>query len=537
MTATTNVPHVLGARREHLRADVCVIGAGIAGLIAANRIAAAIGRPVVVIESGTQLPDPRIADLNVVDHPDGGYRGNKRDRGLGGTSAQWAGKLLPLSPHDMAARPHVDLDAWPIDAAALARYIPEIEALVGAAPGAYDGTATATLDIHGHLPPAPDEMIWRWPKHPQRGRYRIDAALQDDLARLDALSIWIDATVTRLTMIQDRLATVTATNHRGGELVVEADHFVIAAGTLETTRLLLVADAQNNGCISRTTDVLGRFFNDHFGVEVATIVPRCAAAANRTLADRVVASTKRHLHGELTIAAQRAHAVASAYFDIDPHFSDASAIIAARAAFDSLRRRSPSQSAGHLAHVLAGLPSLARATFWKMVHGQQYWPAETDVRLKIWIEQLPRYNNRLMLGDRLDSLGQPLLRTNLSLIDSDERTARTMMGVLRRFWERDMSTLADLRWLLPDAERLVTVAMEHAHPAGSTRMGHRAAQAVVDPSLRLHTVRNTHIASASVFPSSGSANPTLTIMQLAMMAADHVIRDHRGRHDGPGERT
>ncbi|MHA0337038.1 GMC oxidoreductase [Sphingomonas aquatilis] len=528
MTASIGVRHTLGSRREHIRADVCVIGAGIAGLMAATRIAAAIRRPIIVIESGPDLPDPRMADLNVVDNPNGNYRGNKRDRGLGGTSSQWAGKLLPLSPHDMAARPHVGLDAWPIDDAALARYIPEIEAIVGAAPGAYDGGDTVTLDSHGHLPPTPGEMIWRWPKHPRRGRYRIDAALQDELARLDTLSIWVDATVTRLTMVQDRLATVTATNHRGGELVVEADHFVIAAGTLETTRLLLVADAQNRGCISRTTDVLGRFFNDHFGVEVATIVPRRAAAANHTLADRVITGTKRHLHGELTITAQRKHAAASAYFDIDPHFSDTSAIIAARAAFDSLRRHRPGQTAGHLAHVLVGLPSLGRATFWKMAHGQQYWPTGTDVRLKIWIEQLPRYDNRLMLGERLDSLGQPLLRTNLALTDDDERTARTMTGVLRQFWERDMTALADLQWLIPNPECLIEATVDHAHPAGSTRMGHHAAHAVVDPSLRLYAIANTYIASASVFPSSGSANPTLTIMQLAMMVADHVIRDHRG---------
>jgi choline dehydrogenase-like flavoprotein len=526
VTATAGVRHALGSRRERVRADVCVIGAGIAGLIAATRIAAAIQRPVVVIESGAALPDARIADLDVVDHQDGSYRGNKRSRGIGGTSAHWAGKLLPLSPHDMASRPHVGLDRWPIDEATLARYIPEIEALVGAAPGAYDGDGTAMLDSDGHLPRTPDGVVWRWPKHPQRGRYRIDAALRDDLARLDTLSIWVDATVTGLAMMQGRLATVSATNHRGGELVVEADHFVIAAGTLETTRLLLLADVQNEGCISRTTDALGRFFNDHFGVEVASIVPRRATAANRTLADRVVAGTKRHLHGELAIATQREHRVASAYFDTDPHFADTSAVIAAQAAIDSLRKRAPGKAAGHLSYVLSGLPPLGRATFWKMVHGQQYWPADTDVRLKIWIEQLPRYDNRLMLGERRDSLGQPVLRADLVLTDDDERTARTMMQVLRRFWERDMAGLADLRWLISDTDRLVAAAVDHAHPAGSTRMGHRAAHAVVDPTLRVHAVANLHIASASVFPSSGSANPTLTIMQLAMMAADHVIREH-----------
>lgn len=54
-------------------------------------------------------------------------------------------------------------------------------------------------------------------------------------------------------------------------------------------------------------------------------------------------------------------------------------------------------------------------------------------------------------------------------------------------------------------------------------MGLDPARSVVDPALRVHAVPNIHIASASAFPSSGSANPTFTILQLAMLAADTVL--------------
>jgi choline dehydrogenase-like flavoprotein len=53
-------------------------------------------------------------------------------------------------------------------------------------------------------------------------------------------------------------------------------------------------------------------------------------------------------------------------------------------------------------------------------------------------------------------------------------------------------------------------------------MGDDPATSVVDRQLRVHAISNLSVASASAFPSSGSANPTFTIMQLAMRAADAI---------------
>lgn len=515
----------LGSRRERVRADVCVIGAGAAGLVAATRVAAATGRSVVVLESGNSVPDALIAGLDTVHSPDGSYSGTHRSRGMGGTSTLWAGKLLPLSLSDMAARPHVGLDAWPIGADTLARYVPEVEALLRIDHDAYDGQDARAFDPHGHLPASPAEIAWRWPKHPVRKRFRIDHALHEQMAALPNLSIWVDATVARLTMAQGRLAMVTAINHRGGELIVDADQFILAAGTLESTRLLLLADAQNQDCISRTTDALGRYFNDHFGVNVAKVSPGAGIAANQAFADRTVKATKRHLHGELTEVVQRSQGVASAYFDFDLRATPGSASGAARAALDDLRAGRIGKALRHLPPVLGDLGPLARAGFWLGVRGQKYWPEGADIHVKIWIEQLPHHASRLTLGSQLDSLGQPVLRADIVKTDNDERTARTMVDVLRRLWDRDLSRLATLHWTLPETGRLIDAATEQAHPAGSTRMGLNPARSVVDPSLRVHAIRNVRVASASVFPSSGSANPTLTIMQLAMLAADAVVRE------------
>jgi choline dehydrogenase-like flavoprotein len=65
--------------------------------------------------------------------------------------------------------------------------------------------------------------------------------------------------------------------------------------------------------------------------------------------------------------------------------------------------------------------------------------------------------------------------------------------------------------------------MDTRHPAGTARMGADPRTSVVNPRLACHAVPNIFVASAAVFPSSGSANPTLTIMQIAFRAAESVM--------------
>lgn len=522
-----NNRQTLGSRCERIHADVCVIGAGIAGLTAAVRIAARSDRHVVVLESGTATAldhEAAMVALDTVDNPTGGYQGIARGRGIGGTSAKWAGKLLPLSPSDMAARPHIDLPAWPITTEDLSRYTREIERMMGVDDGPYEHKQE--LDPDRRLPTGMADIIWRWPKRPTRANHRIDHVLRHELQRLGNLTIWTDATVRTLEAVEGRLTSVSATNHRGGDLVVTADAFLIAAGTLESTRLLLLADAQNQGCISSTTDSLGRYFNDHFGVEIAVLRAPAMAPLNRALADRKVKGTIRHLHGELTATRQRAARSASAYFDFDATFADGSATAQARATIASLRERQWCAALHHLGGVAADLPTLGRTLAWQALYKQQFWPGSATVNVKVWIEQRPIATNRLMLGDRRDSLGMPVLRVNLVRSNDDEHTVQTARESLGRLWDADIKGALD--WI-EHPGRMIDTASEQAHPAGSLRMGLDPRTSVVGPSLRLHALGHVHVASAAAFPSSGSANPTFTILQLAMRAADDIVARLNGK--------
>jgi choline dehydrogenase-like flavoprotein len=73
-----------------------------------------------------------------------------------------------------------------------------------------------------------------------------------------------------------------------------------------------------------------------------------------------------------------------------------------------------------------------------------------------------------------------------------------------------------------DRPQFVGLANASRHHMGTTRMHADPRQGVVDPDGRVHGVANLHIAGSSVFPTSGIANPTLTLLALALRLSDHL---------------
>ena len=66
------------------------------------------------------------------------------------------------------------------------------------------------------------------------------------------------------------------------------------------------------------------------------------------------------------------------------------------------------------------------------------------------------------------------------------------------------------------------IIQDASHHMGATRMGTDPASSVVTPDGKLHSVDNVYLAGASVFPTSGSANPTFTIVALSIRLARHL---------------
>jgi choline dehydrogenase-like flavoprotein len=62
----------------------------------------------------------------------------------------------------------------------------------------------------------------------------------------------------------------------------------------------------------------------------------------------------------------------------------------------------------------------------------------------------------------------------------------------------------------------------HAHHMGTTRMSSDPRHGVVDENCRVHGVANLYVGGASVFPTGGGTNPTLTIVLLSLRLGKHL---------------
>jgi hypothetical protein len=144
----------------------------------------------------------------------------------------------------------------------------------------------------------------------------------------------------------------------------------------------------------------------------------------------------------------------------------------------------------------------------------------------VWIdaiaEQRPDPNSRVSLSDRTDRLGVPLAKVDWRINDEERRTIIRIAHLTRDAFERvGIATPILEPWVAE--ERLADgVIIDMAHTLGTTRMSDDPKSGVVDQNCQVHGVHGLYIAGASVFPTSGHANPTLMILALAIRLADKI---------------
>jgi choline dehydrogenase-like flavoprotein len=140
-----------------------------------------------------------------------------------------------------------------------------------------------------------------------------------------------------------------------------------------------------------------------------------------------------------------------------------------------------------------------------------------------YMEQEPRPENRVCLAEERDLFGNPRARLTWSVSDLEMRTMRLLHARLDDELRRRSIGWLDSPLLSGDPDPW-PIARDASHHMGTTRMGSDPRSSVVDPNCRIHGLANLYIAGSSVFPTGGYANPTLTIVALALRLADHINR-------------
>lgn len=483
---------------EALRAQVVVVGSGPAGTEVATYLAAQ-GRQVIVLESGRDGFDPAYQALNDADfigrphraYQEGAdfhdylpreYRGQNRLRQFGGTSCSWTGKWRVFEPRDFEPRPWLPNSGWPIGFNDMRESYAEVARDYGLGIGdgqTFDAGLRADAQGFGRA----GFKVVPYFQHPQA--YRAADRLRGTVS--DRLSIVIDATVTRIDLAEgsDRVAGLVCRSIGGAERRIEAEHVVLAAGGLETPRLLLASTHQHPAGLGNGHDLVGRFYQDHLKINHGKLVPgallaRHAAAVQTQPRPRVM------LCLGLPAAEQERLGVLEATLFFRPRYANRLARL--RGAL--LRRPKVRDASGVLG-----------------------WYS-----MKYALEQAVNRESRVRLAPERDAMGVPRLVVDWRLTDLDRRSFEVSARELARLGRASGLGELDLGSDPADIDR----ATDSAHHMGTTRMGAHPRDGVVDTDCAVFGLPNLHVASASVFATGAAYSPTFTIVALARRLAKRL---------------
>jgi choline dehydrogenase-like flavoprotein len=504
-----------------IEADICIVGAGAAGITLARELAGE-HRKVAVLESGGFEFDEATQNLyagDIVGQPFSPIDAD-RLRFFGGTTNHWEGGCRPFDPLDFEKRDYIPHSGWPFGAEEMAPYYRRAQEICQLGPFTYDPSAW-TGGGPGPLEFGADARIHTlvFQNSPPT---RFGTVYRDDLDKAQSVAVYLNANVTDIE-ITDNANEVTRLRVaclKGPGFWVKARRYVLAAGGIENPRLLLNADKVEKNGLGNQNDLVGRFFMDHPNLRKTANIVFTEDYPNFAFYDyHVVNGIKMFAGFTATEEAQRRERLPNFYILIERgHLADESTSVASlRSLYKSIRAGHwPDHIGFHLSRIVGDLDGLAGAVY-RRVRGEEPPLFSTFYSC----ECPPDPESRVSLIPATDALGLRRVKLDWRLPGDFEETMHRAHRLLGE--ELGRAGLGRLRINTAETTHDPMTEIENGHHhMGTTRMHEDPKQGVVDANCRVHGKANLYIAGSSVFPTYSLDNPTMTLVALAVRLADHL---------------
>jgi choline dehydrogenase-like flavoprotein len=503
---------------EEILTDLCIIGAGPAGITIARELHNS-GVRVCLLEAGGRNVERRFQRQSRGESD--GYPIHRlhasRVRAFGGTLRHpsvtelgWAAR--PLDPIDFEAREGRPEFGWPFQREHLDPYYARAQSACGVLP--FDLAATLwsqqiasdarSVANSTDLEPA----IFQFPTADFRDPWKILSASPNVRALLETRAAEI-----RMDVTGRRVDSIVAVHSGRARVVIRPRLVVLATGGIENARLLLAANDGRG--LGNEHDVVGRYFAERLWFHAGHVVLTDKTSVGQLGCFHRLGAAE--IAGALRVAesVQRERRLLNVVFHLVPRPAavTSNAVRSLTTLRKALQRRPLISDTGwHMRNALTGARDVADLAMSRAESRPQV------IAVRVQGEQSPNRESRVTLGSRRDDLGIPVARVNWRITEDDHQSIEASTRVLDRVLRS--RGLGSVEWTArPESTTLVEGLHHHL---GTTRMHVDPREGVVDSECRVHSVENLFVAGSSVFPSCGASNPTLTIVALALRLADKL---------------
>lgn len=493
-----------------IEGDLCIIGAGAAGITMALDWIGASNKKVILLEGGGFNVEAEMQNL---------YKGQSvgqryyplhsaRLHFFGGTTGHWAGWCSPYDPIDFMNRDWVPESGWPINLTDLEPYYKKGYKLVELPSWNFE---TEYWEKQANMVSLPmDQKKVRtkmWQFSPPT---RFGTKYREEIVKAKNITLYTYANLTNLEANEEvtKINQIQVQSLNGKKHTVKAKAFVLACGAIQNARMLLASNKQAKNGLGNSYDIVGRYFMEHLEVKSADLVMSSERNMNMYLLDFARVSAR----GELAVSAeeQQKHRILNGTASMTPK---------------TLAENEPA--------AIDWFPEDAAASIERMEEWDKAKADTTTTKLKAKdlkvfelftrMEQSPNRNSRVFLNNEKDEMGVPRITLDWQLTSLEKISIRKLYEIIGQEAGRaNIGRVKLMDWLLDNDTSWPEFLSAGWHHMGTTKMSANPKEGVVDANCKVHGIQNLYIASTGCYPTAGAANPTLTLIALTLRLSDHL---------------
>lgn len=458
-------------------ADVCITGAGPAGVTIARELSAA-GLKSVIFEAG---------GLDFSDASQEFYKGKTtgdvyfdldvaRLRFFGGSSNHWAGWCRVLDALDFEPKAHVPDSGWPIKRADIEPYLDKVHEI---------------LELVPFVPDRPESDKIRWVQLIKSPAIRFGQKFRPEFEKSENVALVLNTYVTELRGDGKTItgAKLWSNGKDAGDFI--AGTYVVSTGGLENSRLLLWSNAQSNNGVVPHAEALGRYWMEHPQFEGGDAILFDHSFFEHDATGEAFFSPTIEAINERKILNFGIRLVEQPYPGIK----------------------------GTIAELACVAPETAE---WVATGLNQH--LRCAAQLVVGWEQAPTPTNYIELSatDR-DEAGVPRINLHWKKGELEHRTFLESMKLFGEMLaEKDLGRVRIEDWVLNGMDYPNKGELAGYHHMGGTRMGTDVAKSVVDANCKVHGMDNLYVGGSSIFTTAGQCNPTTSIVAFSLRLGDHL---------------